>query len=78
MIVKFGREAGQVVGGGPAEEVAGEDAGPGGLGVDAQRAAVRRDAAPMKQSWAKSRLSATYVDEAGAEPVVVLLADRAG
>ena len=42
MIVKFGREVGELLGRRPAEQVAGEDAGPGGLGVDPQRAPVLR------------------------------------
>ena len=73
MIVKFGRERGEVLGGGPAEQVAGEDARPGRLGVDAERAAVVAGAAPMKQSWAKSGAVGDVVDEPGPEPVVVLL-----
>ena len=78
MIVKFGANAARSLGRGPAEEVAGEDAGPGGLGVDAQRATVIGVGADVAVLGVTAARSATYVDEPGPEPVVVLLADRAG
>ncbi len=77
MIVKFGTKPASCSRGRPAEQVAGEDARPGRLGVDAQRSGGASGAAPMKQSWAYRSLVGDVVDEAGAEPVVVLLADRA-
>ena len=75
MIVKFGLERRQVLLGRLAEQVPGEDAGPGGLGVDPERAAVGRIRADMAVLGVQ-RPVRDVLDEPGPEPVVVLLADR--
>ena len=75
MIVKFGLERREVLLGRLAEQVPGEDAGPGGLGVDAERAAVGRMRADMAVLGVE-RPVRDVLDEPGPEPVVVLLADR--
>ena len=75
MIVKFGANVGQVGGPRPAEQVPGEDARPGGLGVDPQAAPVlgrRADEAVL----GVDDLVREVVDQPRAEAVVVRLADR--
>ena len=52
---EVGREAGQVLARRPAEQVAGEDARPGGLGVDAEDAAVRRVRADVQVLGVQAR-----------------------
>ena len=71
---EVGDEGREVLARRPAEQVAREDAGPGGLGVDAQAAAVRRVRADVHVLRVQL-LVRDVLHEAGAEPVVVLLAD---
>ena len=68
-------EARQVVRGRPAEQVPGEDARPGGLGVHAERSAVGR-MRPDEQVLAVQAPIGEVGHQPAAEPVVVLLADR--
>ena len=75
MIVKFGLERREVLGARPAEQVAREHAGPGRLGVDAQRAPVARVGADEAVLGVQVAVRAVG-DEPGAQPVVVRLADR--
>ena len=77
MIVKFGSKPTSVGGRRAAEQVPGEHAGPGGLGVDAQAALVRGIGADVQVLGVQVLLGAVG-HEAGAKPVVVRLADRAG
>ena len=74
MIVKLGANVARSSRGGPAEQVAGEDAGPGRLGVDAEAPAVRLVGADV-QVLRVQRAVLEVAHEARAEPVVVLLAD---
>src|SRR5262249_48663500 len=72
---EVGGEGGEVLPGRPAEQVAGEDARPGGLRVHAQAAAVRRVSADVEVL----RVQLTVRDvrhQAGGQAVVVRLADR--
>ena len=75
MIVKLGANGGEVLGRRPAEQVPGEDARPGRLRVDAQRAPMGRGRADV-QVLGVQRPVGGVRDEACPEPVVVLLADR--
>ena len=75
MIVKFGSKPTRSAAVGPAEQVAGEHAGPGGLGVDAQPALMRRVRADVQVLGVQVLLGAVG-HEAGAKLVVVRLADR--
>ena len=74
---EVGDERRQLLGRGPAEEVLGEDAGPGGLGVDAERPAVRRMGADEGVLGVEV-LRRDVLEEAGPEPVVVLLPEPLG
>ena len=71
---EVGREGREVLARRPAEQVAGEDAGPGGLGVDAQAAAVRLVGADVHVLGVQLAVLEVR-HEAGAEAVVVRLAD---
>ena len=69
MIVKFGRKPLSSFAARTAEKVAGKDAGPGRLGVDAERPAVV-GWAPMNRSCANRSRSITYLRSRVAQPVV--------
>ena len=71
---EVGGEPREVLRGGSAEQVASEDARPGRLGVDPQRTAMRRVCAD-EQVLAVQAPIGQVGHQAGAEPVVVLLAD---
>ena len=75
MIVKFGAKPASWSAGRPAEEVPGEDAGPGRLGVDAQRAAMRLGG-PDEAVLAVQVAVLAVGHEAGPQALVVRLRDR--
>ena len=76
MIVKFGAKRASSAARRPAEQVAGEDARPGGLGVDAQAAAMGRMGAD-EAVLGVDRAIGEVRHQPGPQPVVVLEGDRA-
>ena len=75
MIVKFGAKPVELRGRRPAEQVPGEDARPGRLGVDAEAAAVGRMGADEQVLGVDGAIGEVG-HQPGAEAVVVLEGDR--